>query len=299
MSIVITTPTGNIGSAVTRALLDAGEKPVLIARDPAKVKDATDRGAIAIAGSHADATRLTEATRGAQALFLLAPPDAQTQDICAHNRRYAEAAVQAIRANSIPHVVHLSSVGADLESGNGPVAGLFVAERILDDAGIENLTHLRPAYFMENTLMQIPNILQAGRLFTSFPADTMFPMIATRDIAARAADLLLRRETTGARIIELHGAGETSYEEVAETLSARLGRELEHVPVTTDQLVQALTGAGLSQVMAESLGDLTTGIVQGRIKTHEPRGETNTTPTTYAEFAAEVFEPVFRAAEGG
>ncbi len=299
MSIVITTPTGNIGSVVTRQLLDAGEKPVLVVRDPARVQDAVDRGATARQGSHSDADFMIDVTRDAEALFVLTPGSLQIQDIQAFYRPFSEAAAAAASANSIPFVVHLSSVGADLESGNGPVAGLHEAEAILNAAGIANLTHLRPGYFMENTLSQIPNILQSGNIYTTFPTGTRFPMIATRDIGARAAELLLQRDWSGTRVVELRGAAETSYDDVAAILAEVLGRTIEHVTVTDEQMIQALTGMGVSKVLAEALAELVDGIVKGRVQNREPRSATNTTPTTYRDFADDVFKPAIEAAMTG
>jgi uncharacterized protein YbjT (DUF2867 family) len=299
MSIVITAPTGNVGAAVTRSLLDAGEKPVLIARDPAKVKEFTDRGATVEQGSHSDADLLTEATRGAKALFVLTPGDMQMTDVRAHYRTFAEAAATAVQANSIPHVVHLSSAGAELENGTGPVTGLYVAEQILDQAGIANLTHLRAAYFMENTMLQIPAVLQANSLFTTFPQGTRFPMVATSDIGARAATLLSKRDWTGTQVVELHGAGEVSYEEVAACLSEVLGRKLSHVTIPSEQLVASLTGMGFSPVLADLFVEMSDALSEGRMAFHEQANEHNTTPTTYPEFAQQVYKPVFEAASAG
>lgn len=298
MSIVITTPTGHIGSVVAKTLLDAGEKITLIARDPAKVKALTDRGARLVKGSHADAALFTEATKGATALFFLVPPDWGITDIRAGYRRFGEAAAKAISANKIPYVVNLSSVGADKESGNGPVAGLHVTEKLLREAAT-NLVQLRPGYFMENTMGQIPAILQAGALFTTFQGRTKFGMIATRDIGARAAELLRARDWKGEKVVELQGAGDVSYDEVAATLSEVLGRPLKHVTVGREQLVESLTGMGASRVLAESFHELTQGIESGHVKPLEPRSATNTTPTSYPVFAQEVFKPAFKAATAG
>lgn len=296
MSIVVTTPTGNIGSAVTRHLLDAGEKPVLIARDPSKLKDAAARGAVIKQGSHGDADFLAGAAKGADALFVLTPPDMTMTDIIAHYRRFAEAAAKAAKANGIPYVVHLSSVGGELPSGNGPVAGLHAAEEILDAAGIPNLTHLHPAYFMENTLAQIPVILQMGAIVSGFPVGTTFPMIATRDIGERAAAMLRERDWSGRRIVELQGAVDSGYDEVAAILSDVLDRDLKHVVASDEQQIEAMTGMGVSAAMAASLVELTHGIADGKVHMHEKRSDANTTPTIYRDFAREVFKPAFEAA---
>ena len=295
MSIVVTAPTGNIGSTVARNLLDQGLKPTLIARNPSKVNEFTDRGATVREGSHGDAAFLSEATKGAEALFVLTPPDMATTDIRGQYQKFSEASAQAIRDNDIPHVVHLSSVSAELESGNGPVAGLHVAEGVLAEAA-RNLIQLRPGYFMENTLGQVGAIQQASSLFTTFPPGTRFPMIATRDIGSRAADLLARRDWTGQQVVELRGPGETGYEEVAEILSEVLGREIKHVTLPGEQFVEILMGMGMSKEIADSLVELSEGMVTGRVRFLEEPGEKNATPTTYRQFAQEVFKPIFAAA---
>jgi uncharacterized protein YbjT (DUF2867 family) len=298
MTIVITTPSGNIGSAITNHLLDKGEKPVLIARDPSKVKQFTDKGAVVKIGSHVDTDFLVEATKKAEALFVLTPPDFQMTDIRAHYRRYAETAAKAAKANAIPYVVHLSSIGADLESGNGPVAGLYVAEQVLNAADIPNLLHLRAGYFMENTLSQIPSILQAKSLFTNFPKDTKFPMIATRDIGERVALLLKDRDWDGHQVKELQGAADIGYEDVASILSRVLDLDIKHVTIPSAQLVGALVSAGIGQVLAESFAELAESLAAGKIRFHEARSKAHTTPTTYTQFAEQVFRPAFTAAKG-
>lgn len=299
MSIVVTTPTGNIGSVVVEKLLDAGEKPVLVARDPAKVQAAVDRGATVIQGDQSDPELLQKATKGAGALFVCVPGAFDIEDIHEFYGRFARAAAWAATENGIGHVVLVSSVGADKESGNGPVAGLHLAEQILREAAIPNLTLLRPGYFMENTLGQIPSILEAGKLFTTFPAGTTFPMIATRDIGARAAAELLNGEALGLRVVELHGGPETGYEEVATILTEALERPLEHITVTGEQLVGALTGMGVSRVLADSLVELSEAIVTGHVAHRTERSADNTTPTDFATFARDVFRPVFLGAQQG
>lgn len=289
MSIVVTAPIGNVGSHVVRALLAAGERPVLIARSPEKVQHFVDQGAEVRQGSHQDADFLVQATRDAEALFVLTPNDYQVQDIRAHYESFARAAVAAVQANRIPRVVHLSSIGADLETGNGPVTGLHAAEAVLDAAGVEQLVHLRPAYFMENTLMQVPSVLQADSLFTPLPQGASFPMIATRDIGERAADLLMGRHWTGSPVMELLGPRDYSYEDVAAVLSEVLGRSIRHVNVPDEALVQSLLGMGASQVLADAFVELTDGLAIGRVRSLEGRSDANTTPTSYEWFAANVF----------
>jgi uncharacterized protein YbjT (DUF2867 family) len=296
MSIVITGATGTVGSAVTRAVLDAGEEPLLVLRSPEKAQEHVARGARVAQGSHADADFLVEATRGATALFVLTPNNLQLDDVHAHYRSFAEAAATAIRANAIPHVVHLSSLGAELKEGTGPVAGLHLAEQILNEAGAAHLVHLRPAYFMENTLMQIPSLLQAGCLFTSFPEGATFPMVAAADIGARAAKLLCERRGRGTEVVELLGPTELSHEDLAKILSATLGRSVTHVTVSEEQTIEAMRGMGFSAPLAEAMAELSRALSTGLMHPLQPRDAQNTTPTRFATFAEEVFKPAFEAA---
>lgn len=298
MSIVVTTPTGNIGRVVVEQLLAAGEKPTIIARNPEKVKSFADRGATVIAGTHRDAALLTKATKGARALFHLCPPDFQVQDLRAHYREFVEPAVKAIAANGIGHVVHLSSVGAEHQSGTGPIIGIYEAEQRLNDTAA-NVLHLRPGYFMENTLGQIPSILQASALFTTFPENAPIPMVATRDIGAAAAGFLRQRDWSGKVVRELHGAGPVSYDDVARVLSEVLGRDLKHVTVTPAQQREALTAMGLSAVLADSFGEMADAMKAGKLVFHEAPSAANRTETTYPIFAQQVFKPAFDAVTAG
>ncbi len=109
-------------------------------------------------------------------------------------------------------------------------------------------------------------------------------------------DMLRTRDWTGTRVVELQGAGEISYDEVAACLSEVLGLQLTHVTIPPEQAVQAMTGMGFSRVLAESFVELADALATGRMVFHEPRSAANTTPTAYPEFAQLVYKPAFEAA---
>ena len=102
MKIVVTTPTGNIGKALTGHLMEAGHEVVLPCRNPDKVEDFTRRGARAVKGSLEDQAYLTETLRGADALFWLTPPDFEAADFRAQQNRLGRAAAGAIRETKVP-----------------------------------------------------------------------------------------------------------------------------------------------------------------------------------------------------
>jgi uncharacterized protein YbjT (DUF2867 family) len=290
MNITVTTPTGKIGSVVTKKLLKEKVSLTLVARYPEKVKYAVDQGAKVIQGSSDDPEVLKHATQNADVLFVLTPPDMSVTDIKGHYRRFAAAAAEAVKENKIPYVVHLSSIGAELESGNGPVAGLHVNEEILREA-CPNIVQLRAGYFMENTLGQLQNIVSSGSLFTTFPQDTKLSMIATEDIGHKAAELLIKADWNGEKIVELVGPEEISYEDVARILSEVLGKELKHVTIPDEQFIQAMTSMGASRELAEGLAEMSHALASRKMAPKNPeKGK-----ITYENFAKNVFKPAFEA----
>jgi uncharacterized protein YbjT (DUF2867 family) len=124
-------------------------------------------------------------------------------------------------------------------------------------------------------------------------------MVATRDIGERAAELLAQRDWSGEVVVELQGAGEVSYDDVAKVLSEVLGREIAHITVSSEQLKEALSGMGASQQIAEAFAEMTTSAQNGHIRFNEPRSDKNTTATAYQVFAKEVYKPAIDAARAG
>ncbi len=291
MRIAVTTPTGNIGKAVTSHLLDAGVEVTLLARYPEKVKEFSTRGAKVVQGSLDDRDDVIKATQGVNALFWLTPPDYHSTDLRAHYNRIGQAGAAAIRANRIPRVVHLSGAGAHIASGTGPVPGLHDAERRLDDV-VAHITHLRPFYFFENYLWQLGPIKKLGRVFLPVSGTTRIAMVATRDIARAAAQHLLDSSWSGRTVKGLHGPADLSFDEAAAAIGEGLERPVTHVQVPEDQTRQALRAMGLSEHVTELVLELYRAIESGLLRPAEPRTAETTTSTTLEQFAWDVLKPL-------
>ena len=162
MKIAITTPSGHVGSAVADCLLDVGDSELkLLARRRHTLKRFIERGATTAIGSQDDSDYLTAATEDVEALLWVTPPGYGSDNVRAFQTRLAKAAAKAIRINQIPRVVNLSSIGAFLDAGAGPISGLHDVESILDDAA-DSILHLRPGFFFENLLWQLDSIRGSG-----------------------------------------------------------------------------------------------------------------------------------------
>src|SRR5262245_34787701 len=192
MSIVITTPTGNIGKHALQQLLQAGADVSVIVRQPEKLSDSIRSRVKIHQGSLTDVDLVTKAFKGAKAALWLTPPDLTHPDIIAYHNELGAVAATAIKASKIPYVVNISSAGAHLANA-GPISGVGEIERRLNEAA-ENVVNLRPGFFMENFLQQIEPIRNDGAIYVPLPGDFPYPFVATQDIGDIAAQLLLKTD---------------------------------------------------------------------------------------------------------
>jgi len=297
MSIVINTPGGNIGRALTEKLLAAGEQVVIISRNPSKVSDLVERGARIVEGSIDDEGVLEKALKGAESLFWLTPPVARP-DYDDWSRSVARSAAKVAKANGVGRVVIVSSLGAHTGPGTGPVSVMRDIENGFKEL-IPNVASLRAGFFMENLLLSVSSIAQTGSIFMPAPADKTFPFVATRDIANTAASYLLARGWTGHVTIGVHGPKDLSYAQAAEVLSKALGKKVNYVQVSVEQAKQSMLGMGMPGFLATIFAEMYQAIVDGRMDPAEPRTPESTTPTTLFEFAREVLAPAVQAASKG
>lgn len=265
---VIAGVTGNVGSVVAEQLLAKGQKVKVIVRDAAKGEAWSKKGAEIAVGELGDAAFLTGALRGASALFTLLPPNFAVADLLAYQRATADAIASAVKANSVPHVVLLSSVGADLAEGTGPIKGLYYLENALRAAGTK-LSAIRAGYFQENVGNSVAPAKNMG-IFPNFApsADYPMPMIATKDIGLVAAEALLSPPAKS-EIVDLHGPA-YSIRQVATMLGAALGKELQIVNIPPEGHVDAMVQGGLPKHVAEVFAEMYAGFASGAI---QPKGD--------------------------
>jgi uncharacterized protein YbjT (DUF2867 family) len=287
--------TGNTGSVVARKLLDRGKRVRVIGRDNKKLAPFVSRGADAFAADVLDTDGLSRAFAQAQGVYVLIPPDLGSPDYRAYQDRVTESIARAVEKGGVPHAVTLSSVGADKPGKTGPVLGLHKMElRLAQVRGLHAL-HLRAGYFMENTLPQIGIIRSFGMMAGPLRADLPLPMIATKDIGAVAAEALLRLDFTGQRTQELLGPRDLTYAEATKIIGLAIGKpDLTYTQLPDEQVLQAMTGMGVSRNMAQLLCEMSASLNNGYMKPLERRSEKNTTPTTFETFVEEVFLPAYK-----
>jgi uncharacterized protein YbjT (DUF2867 family) len=292
---VILGATGNTGSEVARRLLDKGKRVRVVGRDNNRLAPFVSRGAEAFAADVLDTDALSRALAGAQGVYVLIPPDMTSPDFRGHQDRVTESIAKALEKVGVVHAVTLSSVGADKPDKTGPVVGLHKMELRLAQVSGLNALHLRAGYFMENTLAQISIIRSLGMMAGPIRADVPLAMIATRDIGAAAAEALLRLDFRGRQTQELLGPRDVTYAEAAKVIGTAIGiPDLAYKQLPDEQVIQAMTGMGISRNMAQLLCEMSAAINSGYMKPLEPRSEKNTTPTSFETFVQEVFLPAYK-----
>jgi uncharacterized protein YbjT (DUF2867 family) len=292
---VILGATGNTGSVVARKLLDRGKKVRVMGRDSKKLAPFVSRGADAFPANVLDTDALSRAFAGAEGVYVLIPPAMNLPDFRAYQDQVTESIAKALDKAGITHAVTLSSVGADKPDKTGPVVGLHNMEKRLAQIKGLHALHLRAGYFMENTLAQIGIIQSFGMMAGPVRADVPLSMIATRDIGVAAAEALLRLDFEGQETQELLGPRDVTYTEAAKIIGTAIGKpNLAYMQLPDEQVIQAMTGMGISRNMAELLCEMSAAINNGYMKALEPRSAKNTTPTTLEIFVEEVFLPAFK-----
>jgi uncharacterized protein YbjT (DUF2867 family) len=283
MKIVVTTPTGNVGSRVTRLLLQAGVRPTLLLRDPAKLDERTRELADLVEGDQFDPDVVLRATEGADALYWVNPPVFGEDAVAAWARAGSHAA-RAIEEHGISRTVFQSSVGAEKRHGAGEIDGLARTEEQLDATGASVL-HLRCGFFFTNLLLDAQG-LEEGVLRVTWPVDAPMAWVDPRDIGDVAAARLLATDWSGRQVQAVHGPEDLSYAQVASIVSQTTGRPLRAEQIPDDQMRDALRAAGLGETQVEGILGMSTGLREG-FEPEQPRTVLTTTPTTLASWAQE------------
>ncbi len=288
--------TGNTGSVVAEKLLAKREKVRVVGRDERKLERFKQKGAEAFTGDVTDESAMARAFSGAEAAYVMVPPNLSSPNVRGYQERVNDALAAALEKNGVRYAVALSSFGADKSDRTGPVLGLHALEQKLEAIAGLNVVLLRAGYFMENILPQVGVIESLGNMAGPVRPDLALPMIATRDIGAFAAEALARHDFQGKQRRELLGARDISYAQVAKIVGAAIGKpDLTYQQAPAAQLKPALMQMGMSSNMADLLLEMSDALNAGHMRALEPRSEQNTTPTTVETFVAEVFVPAYRA----
>jgi uncharacterized protein YbjT (DUF2867 family) len=266
MNYVITGAAGHISQAIVPQLLEAGHTVTVIGRNESNLQALIRKGAKAAIGSVEDPAFLEKTFTGADAVYTMVPPNMGAADVKGAIEQTGRHYTSAIRASGVRYVVNLSSVGAHLPSGCGPVSGIHRVEQSYSSLAGLNILHLRPSYFYQNLLANIGLIKQAGIIGSNFSIpDGRFPIAHPSDIAAVAAEALLKLDFKGIshRYIS---SDETGTDAIAAVLGKAIGKpDLQWIKFTDEQALDGMLQAGLPQDISANYVEMGQAMDSGKM----------------------------------
>jgi uncharacterized protein YbjT (DUF2867 family) len=294
---VICGATGNIGSRIAEILLAAGVQVRAIGRERVRLGPLAAKGAEPWPGDIGDSAFLEKAFSGARGAFILIPPRYDAPDFREYQNGIGASLVTALAKARVPRVVALSSIGAHLAGGTGPILGLHDLETRLGTLKDAEVVCLRPAYFMENHLWCIPLVRNQGINGSPIRADVPLPMIATGDIADVTAHLFVEGKFNGHVVRYLLGPRDLTMSEATRILGEAIGKPgLRYVQFSEEDARKAMTAAGMSGSVVEAMLEMQRGFNAGIVRPTRERSVESTTPTTLEGFSKSFFAHAYRAA---
>lgn len=294
MKYIITGSLGHTGKPITEGLVKAGHTAIVVTSKPENATAIEALGATAAIGSLEDADFLKQTFAGADAVYLLIPTDWSKPKIRAYQNQIADSYVAAIEASKVRYAVLLSSVGADLGEGVGPVDGLYDVEHKLANVAGLNSRFLRPSYFMTNLFSVMDMVKGMGIMGSNFGANTL-ALTHPSDIANVAIDELLNLNFTG-QSVRYIASDERTGAEIAQVLGSAIGKpETPWVVFSDEQNTAGMLQAGLSEEMTHAYTAMGKSIREGKMEADFFKNKPVYGMVKLETFAKNEFAPAFGA----
>ena len=290
MKLVVTGSLGNISKPLTRILVEKGHDVTVISKDPEKVGQIEAIGAKAAVGSVSDTAFLTSAFEGADAIYTMVPPNWSVSNYRQYIGETGLHYRNAIEASGVRRVVNLSSIGAHLSSGTGPIAGLYDVEQTLNTLKGVAIQHLRAGIFFINFFFDIPLIRRMGIMGANYSSQARLVMVHPRDIAAVAAREL-QHPFKGKNHRYVVGE-ELQVAETVKSIGAAIGKpNLPWLQFSDEDAFKGMMTAGMSEAIARVYVEMGMAIGNGVLfedfEAHKPRELGSTKLADFVkEFAA-------------
>ena len=265
MKYVITGSLGNISKPLAERLVAAGHSVTVISSKADKVAQIEAIGAIAAIGSVEDIDFLTKTFSGADGVYTMVPPNFGSGNWKKYIAGIGENYAAAIKAAGVKNVVNLSSMGAHMPDGCGPVSGLFFVEKALNGLDGVNVKHLRPGFFYPNFLGNIGMVKHMGIIGANYGEGSKLVLVHPDDIAEAATEELLGLTFKG-KSYRYITSDEKTTNEVAAILGNAIGKpELPWIDLKDEDLLAGLLQAGLPEEIAKNYVEMGAAMRSGEM----------------------------------
>jgi uncharacterized protein YbjT (DUF2867 family) len=161
--------------------------------------------------------------------------------------------IQMAQRRQVEHVVKVSALGASPNAKIAPSRWHGQIEQQLEKSSL-GWTILQPSYFMQNMLMFAESIANQGAFYCPAGEGKM-GMVDVRDIAAVAVKALSEPGHMAKKYV-VTGPEAISYTQIAEKLTAAIGKPVRYVNVMPDDAKKNLLGTGMPAWMVDALLEL-------------------------------------------
>ena len=265
MKYVITGSLGNISKPLTQKLVAAGHDVTVISSQESKKATIEALGAKAAIGSVQDQAFLTKTFTGADAVYAMVPPTFAASDWKAYIGNTGKIYAEAIKASGVKNVVHLSSIGAHMAEGCGPVSGIYRVEQVYNTLADVNIKHLRPGNFYTNFYSNIGMIKHNGIIGGNYGNNTSIVLVHPADIAEAAAEELLALTFKG-HSVRYVVSDERTTSDIAKVLGTAIGKpELPWIDFKDEDSFGGMVGAGLPEEVAKNYVEMGKAVREGKM----------------------------------
>lgn len=291
MKFIVTGSLGNISKPLAEKLIAAGHSVTVVSSKADKIAQIEALGAKAAIGSIEDVDFLAKTFAGADAVYTMVPPNFGADNWKKYIAGIGENYAEAIHAAGVKNVVNLSSIGAHMPEGCGPVSGLFFVEKALNALETVNVKHLRPGFFYTNFLANIGMVKHMDIIGGNYGENATLVLVHPENIAEVAAEELLNLSFKGKSLRYIVSEEKTT-QEVAATLGKAIGKpDLPWINFRDEETIGGMLQAGVPEEIAKNYAEMGAAIRSGEMDSDYRKNK----PAVFGKTKLEDFAPVFAA----
>ncbi len=292
MKYVVIGSLGHISKSLSQKLIAAGHSVTVVSSSTERAEEIIMMGAKAAIGSVEDVSFLTQTFIGADAVYTMVPPNFGAANWKNYIAGIGENYARAIRNSKVRNVVNLSSIGAHMDDGCGPVSGLHYVEQSLNSLEGVNVLHLRPGFFYNNLLSNVGMAKNMGIIGGNYGDQTTMILVHTDDIA-EVAFVEMNELSFRGKSIRYIASDEKTTTEVAAILGKAIERpELSWINFSDEDTISGMTQAGIPEHIARSYAEMGASMRSGEMQSDYLKHR----PAKFGKIKLEGFAKVFASA---
>lgn len=244
-TLLVTGGSGQLARSVIKELLETTKcKIVTTTRSPEKLSDLAGQGVSVRYADHNDPSSLAQAYEGVDRLLIISANS--------DNDRVAQIrnVITAAKAAKVKHICYTSAIDPRPNPEYSLTNDYFWCEREIISSGF-SYTILRHSMYAEHLFLYLPVAVVSGKLYSCM--ENGGRACITREDIARADAAALASSSTVCSILDVTGTASITSDDLAKWLTEITGREVTHVRVSPEELLQRGIKTGMREVYARAM----------------------------------------------